>query len=99
MRSGPTLACLVPFLAVLAGCASGGRYDAPGVGPFVPLNDQGLQRFLGDYPSPGPNAASEIRDPSGNIIPYPAGLDTFADAVVDYTIGSPAPLPEGQDPK
>src|SRR3954466_15303109 len=99
MRPLLTAALFAPFLGMLAGCAVGGPYDAPCVGRFVPVSDRALERMLGNYPSPGASPSNEIRDTLGNIVPAPKGLDTFADTVVAYEVGSPAPIAEGQDPE
>jgi len=96
MRS-PAPACLA--LLLLAGCAGRAHYDeATMQGRFIPRSEYELQRTIGSYPSPGANASSDIRDARGNVIPYPAGLSTFAGEVVAYDVGGPAPIPEGMDP-
>lgn len=97
MRTSPTLAALA-LVSLFTGCGGRSFYDG-GQGPFVPLSDQQLQHVLGKFPSPGANARSEIHDAEGNLVPYPAGLSTFADQVVAYEVGIPEPLPEGEDPK
>lgn len=99
MRPCPTFACLASLLFLFAGCAGGAPTHGAEEGRFVPASDRELQRMLGDYPSPGASAASEIRDTQGNVLPYPTGLTTFADQVVDYEAGVPAPIPEGEDPR
>jgi OmpA-OmpF porin, OOP family len=86
------------LLLLLAGCAGQARHGSAGEGRFVPPSDRELQRILGDYPSPGANASNEIRDAAGHALAYPSGLTTFADQVVDYSVGAPQPIPEGEDP-
>lgn len=97
----PRLRCTsLAFLLflLLTGCAGLARHGSAGEGRFVPASDRELQRILGDYPSPGANASSEIRDAQGHALPYPAGLTTFADQIIAYDVGAPEPIPEGEDP-
>ncbi len=64
----------------------------------MPASDQQLQELLGDYPSPGPNASTDIHDGAGNVVAFPRERAHFASRVIAYEVGTPAPLPEGQDP-
>jgi OmpA-OmpF porin, OOP family len=85
---------LFPALLLLAsGC---GASDA---GRFVPATDRQLQQLLGDYPSPGPNASNEVHDARGLVVAFPEARAHWASRVVAYEVGSPAPIPEGQDPQ
>ncbi|APR86632.1 Flagellar motor rotation protein MotB [Minicystis rosea] len=96
MRSA-SLACAVALLT--AGCLGRGRHGAIDESRFVAPDDQQLHLLLGDYPNPGPNASSDIHDTRGNVVPFPAARARFADEVVSYDVGAPAPVPEGQDPR
>jgi outer membrane protein OmpA-like peptidoglycan-associated protein len=91
---------LTPTLLALlvAGCLGQGRRGAIDTSPFVPRSDRELMALLGDYPSPGPNASNVIRDTSGAVVALPADRAHWADEVVSYVVGEPAPIPEGQDP-
>ena len=90
---------LLVCLAVVAGCLGQGRRGAIDARPFVPVSDGQLQEILGDYPSPGPNASDEVHDAQGAVVPFPSERAHFADEVVAYEVGTPAPIPEGQDPQ
>ena len=96
MLRASLFACTAALLA--AGCFGRGRHGAIDASPFVPSSDQELHLLLGDYPSPGPNASNQIRDVRGDVVTLPAGRAHFADEVVAYEVGEPAPIPEGQDP-
>jgi outer membrane protein OmpA-like peptidoglycan-associated protein len=74
-----------------------GRHGAIDSSRFVASNDAELQRMLGDYPSPGANASAEFRDSQGAVVHFPRERAHFAEEVIAYEIGRPAPLPEGQD--
>ena len=82
----------------LAACSATGRHGAIDASRFVPASDRQLQELLGDYPSPGISASAGFRDAEGNPVTFPRERAHFADRVVDYRVGTPAPLPEGQDP-
>jgi outer membrane protein OmpA-like peptidoglycan-associated protein len=84
------------FVLLVAGCA-GGRAGLADVGRPIWENDRELHDLLGDYPSPGPNASSEIHDAAGHVVAFPRERAHYADHVVAYEVGSPAPVPEGQD--
>jgi outer membrane protein OmpA-like peptidoglycan-associated protein len=95
----PRPALLAAFLAVHAcGCLGQGRRGAIDQSPFVAKSDQQLERLLGDYPNPGPNASDVFHDQRGAEVSFPKSRARFADRVVDYTVGDPAPVPEGQEP-
>jgi outer membrane protein OmpA-like peptidoglycan-associated protein len=89
---------LLAAVFLLAACAPTGRHGAIDASRFVPASDRQLQELLGDYPSPGPSPAGGFRDAEGNAIVFPRERAHFADRVVAYDVGTPAPLPEGQDP-
>jgi outer membrane protein OmpA-like peptidoglycan-associated protein len=84
-------AFLVGFALLTAGCFGPGRH-------FAPASDPELEQLLGDYPSPGPNASNDFRDAKGAVVAFPSERAHFADEVVSYVVGVPAPVPEGQDP-
>lgn len=91
---------LLPIAALLlTGCFGRGRYGAIDESRFVEKSDVELVRLLGDFPTPGPNASNEIRDVSGAIVAFPAERARFADEVVSYVVGEPAPIPEAQEPR
>jgi outer membrane protein OmpA-like peptidoglycan-associated protein len=95
----PRPALLAALLAVHAcGCLGQGRRGAIDQSPFVAKSDQQLEKLLGDYPNPGPNASDVFHDQRGAEVSFPASRARFADRVVDYTVGDPAPVPEGQEP-
>lgn len=101
MRHPALLACLA-CLAILPsgpGCLGQGRRGAIDASRFVAPSDGQLEQILGDYPSPGPNASSEIRDAQGAVVAFPSERAHYADEVVAYVVGVPAPIPEGQDPR
>ncbi len=89
---------LVLLALALAGCTAG-RHGAIDASRFVPLSDEELELRLGTYPNPGPSVSQNIVDGAGRVVPFPAARAHFADEVVDYRMGYPAPLPEGQDPR
>lgn len=81
----------------LAGCTSASGRVTDTMRPFVPSTDRQLYRELGDFPSPGPNTSSDIKDLQGNVVALPSkGLSSYADKVIDYQVGSPRPVPEGE---
>jgi outer membrane protein OmpA-like peptidoglycan-associated protein len=84
---------------LLAGCAAGGRRWVSDAPRFVPATDSQLQELLGDYPSPGPSPSTDFHDVGGNLVAFPRERAHFADRVVAYEVGSPDPVPEGQDPQ
>jgi outer membrane protein OmpA-like peptidoglycan-associated protein len=91
---------LLSVLVLLAsGCAARGRLGADEQGRFVPVPDKKLFELLGDYPNPGPNASNEIHDTAGHVVAFPEERAHWATEVVGYEVGSPAPLPEGQNPQ
>jgi OmpA-OmpF porin, OOP family len=93
---------LRPLLAsfvFLAACSRTGREGPVDGSRFVPPTDRQLELLLGDYPSPGPNASTDIQDTAGNVVVFPRERAHFASRVVAYEVGSPAPVPEGQDPQ
>ena len=63
------------------------------------MTDRQLELLLGDYPSPGPSPSADFHDAAGNVVAFPRERAHFASRVVAYDVGTPAPLPEGQDPK
>lgn len=89
---------LLTALLLASGCGASGRRGLFDDGRFVPKTDRELEQLLGDYPSPGPNASDEIHDAQGRVIAFPAERAHWASEVVAYEVGSPAPIPEGQDP-
>ena len=89
-----SLACSL----LLVGCSTRGRYGAIDASRFVPASDTQLHEILGDYPSPGPSPGDAILDAEGHVVPFPRERAHFATEVIAYEVGSPAPLPEGQDP-
>src|SRR5512146_623689 len=93
MRPAPLLACLAALLA--AGCFGRGRRGAIDESRFRPASDPELQNLLGDYPTPGPSPSDEIHDQHGAVVAFPADRARFADEVVAYEVGVPAPIPEG----
>lgn len=95
MRSLHLFACLAVLLST--GCFGRGRTGAIDQSRFVAKTDPELEQLLGGYASPGPNVSSDIYDTTGAIVPFPADRARFADEVVSYEVGSPAPVPEGQD--
>jgi outer membrane protein OmpA-like peptidoglycan-associated protein len=97
MLSARHLACLAALLAT--GCFGQGRRGAIDESRFRPKSDADLHLLLGDFPTPGPNASDEIHDKSGAVVPFPTDRAHFADEVVSYEVGVPAPIPEAQDPK
>lgn len=76
-----------------AGCAGGTTplLLAPSEDPFFYGHDSGA--FL------GPIEPIPVVDADGKEIRLPRGAASYADEVVDYHIGSPAPVEEGQNPK
>jgi OmpA-OmpF porin, OOP family len=92
-RSLPAIFAL-SVAALVAGCSR-----LPDVGHPVLENDRELHDLLGDYPSPGPNASTGFHDAAGNPVAFPKERAHYADRVVAYEVGSPAPIPEGQDPE
>jgi OOP family OmpA-OmpF porin len=92
MRPNPLLASLV----LLAACSAHGGFFA---NHFTPLSDEEVERILGDYPSPGPSASTGFLDQSGHPVAFPRERAHFADRVIAYQMGVPAPVPEGQDPR
>jgi len=89
---------LLAGFALLAACSRTGREGPVDGSRFVPKTDRQLQLLLGDYPSPGPSASVDFHDAAGNVIAFPRERAHFAGRVVAYDVGTPAPLPEGQDP-
>lgn len=97
MRTRPSL---LPALALLAaGCFGQGRRGAIDESAFVARSDEDLEMMLGGFATPGPNASSDVLDASGNVVAFPRDRAKFADEVVRYDVGAPAPIPEGQDPR
>lgn len=94
MRSARPLACLALLLA--AGCLGRGRRGPIDDSRFVADDDARLLMLLGDFPNPGPNASSDLHDTRGNVIPFPTAPVRYADEVVAYDVGVPAPIPEGR---
>jgi OmpA-OmpF porin, OOP family len=92
MRAAPLL-----LAALLTACSATGRHGAIDQSRFVPASDRQLELLLGDYPTPGPSPSAVFRDAAGNPVAFPRERAHFADRVVAYEVGSPAPLPEGQD--
>jgi outer membrane protein OmpA-like peptidoglycan-associated protein len=82
----------------LSACFPTGRHGPIDASRLEPVSDQKLYELLGDYPSPGPNAVTEIVDALGKPVAFPRERAHFAERVVAYEVGFPAPLPEGQDP-
>jgi OOP family OmpA-OmpF porin len=93
------LLLLALVLTAIGACAPSGRHGAIDASRFVARNDAELQELLGDYPSPGPNASTDIHDGAGNVVAFPRERAHFASRVVAYEVGVPAPVPEGQDPE
>jgi OmpA-OmpF porin, OOP family len=87
---------LVASFPLLFACGCHGALDGS---RFVPASDRQLEQLLGDFPSPGPSVSSEVHDAAGNVVAFPRERAHFASRVVAYEVGSPAPLPEGQDPR
>ena len=96
-RSLPALPALLAA-ALTAGCAAP-RRELADVGRPVFPTDRELHALLGDYPSPGPNASDGFRDALGNPVAFPKERAHYAERVVAYEVGVPAPIPEGQDPE
>jgi outer membrane protein OmpA-like peptidoglycan-associated protein len=92
MRSPLLLACLAALAAT--GCFARGEQARR-----LAQDERELIQLLGDYPSPGPNASNEIHDAQGHVVAFPTARAHFADEVVAYQVGVPAPVPEGQDPR
>jgi outer membrane protein OmpA-like peptidoglycan-associated protein len=90
------LAALLVLL--VGGCAPSGRHGAIDASRFVPKSDEALRELLGDYPSPGPSPSADIVDAQGHVVAFPRERAHFAQQVVDYHVGNPEPVPEGQDP-
>ena len=90
----------IPCLGALflAGCVASGRHGAIDSSRFVPKSDRQLERELGTYPSPGESVGQAIHDTHGAVVDYPVGRLSFAEEVVEYEVGGPAPVPEGQHP-
>ena len=77
-----------------AGCAGGGYTPLllpPSEDPFFFGHDSGA--FL------GPMEAIPDHDADGNPIRLPRGASSFADEVVEYRMGTPRPVEEGQNAK
>lgn len=85
--------------ALLAACAPTGRHGPIDASRFVPATDAQLQLLLGDFPNPGESPAATMHDAHGAVVAFPRERAHFADEVVAYEVGDPAPLPEGQDPR
>jgi outer membrane protein OmpA-like peptidoglycan-associated protein len=83
----------------LAACSPSGRHGPIDASRFVPSTDRELHELLGDFPSPGPSARHDILDENGKPVVFPKERAHYAERVVAYEVGRPAPLPEGQDPK
>jgi OmpA-OmpF porin, OOP family len=83
--------------ALLLGCANG-RHGAIDASRYQPMSDQQIFLELGSFPSPGPNPSKDIHDTSGNVVERPSEGLSFADQVVGYEPGIPAPILEGLDP-
>jgi OOP family OmpA-OmpF porin len=86
----------LPLAALLTACSA---HAGPFVDRFVPPSDRQLEQLLGDYPSPGPSVSTGFLDQAGHAVAFPRERAHFADRVVAYEVGVPAPLPEGQDPQ
>ncbi len=95
MRLQPLLASAL----LLAACSRTGRYGPIDGSRFVPQTDRQLQLILGDYPSPGASPTTDVHDAAGHVVAFPRERAHFATRVVAYEVGTPAPLPEGQDPQ
>lgn len=98
MRAAPRILAVL-LAAFCAACAPTGRRGLADVGHFEPKSDRQLQELLGDYPSPGPNPSTDFHDEGGKLVAFPRERAHFADRVVAYEVGSPEPVPEGQDPR
>lgn len=84
--------------ALLASCAPTGRHGPIDASRFVPASDRQLELLLGDYPTPGPSPSAGFHDALGREAAFARERAHFADRVIAYEVGSPEPLPEGQDP-
>jgi outer membrane protein OmpA-like peptidoglycan-associated protein len=91
------IAAVVAFL-LATGCSSAAVRGPFDTGRFVPASDQALHELLGDYPSPGPSAWTNMLDEGGKPVVFPKERAHFAERVVAYEVGVPAPIPEAQDP-
>lgn len=84
---------------LLSGCVATGRHGAIDGSRFVPKSDRQLERELGTYPSPGKSASALIHDTHGQLVGFPVGRLSFAAEVIEYEVGGPSPVPEGQHPE
>ncbi|MFO0760319.1 MAG: OmpA family protein [Byssovorax sp.] len=87
------------LVASIVGCVPSGRHGAIDASHFVPKSDRQLERELGSYPTPGQSVSQVIHDTHGAVVGYPVGRLSFAEEVIEYEVGGPAPIPEGQHPK
>jgi outer membrane protein OmpA-like peptidoglycan-associated protein len=88
------LAVLVPLLA-----ACGGQTPPAAMPPVSPhLSEAAIIEGLPSYQSPGPTLSEGLRDTTGHAASLPDGV-RFAESVVDYEPGSPAPAQVVADPR
>lgn len=64
-----------------------------------PLTPAQIQALLGDYPNPGPNISSIMRDTAGNIVAPPLDWRAFASELVIFEPGRPQAILEGSNPR
>ncbi len=80
---------------LLAGCSTRGLFSDHR--PLTAQDKRDFLELLGNYPSPGENASSEVHDPEGRVVEAPSGPLVYADQLISYEVGFPDPVPEGQD--
>lgn len=101
MRLAAPLLAALAALALLpaSGCARlAGRRGAIDASRYVPRTDAQLKAELGGYPSPGRTPSNDIHDALGHLVSPPTEMGAFADEVIAYEPGIPAPIPEAEDP-
>jgi outer membrane protein OmpA-like peptidoglycan-associated protein len=99
-HAAPLLAALAALALLPAmGCARfAGRRGAIDASRYVPRTDAQLRADLGGYPSPGHTPSNDIHDTLGHLVTPPTDMGAFADEVIAYEPGIPAPIPEAEDP-
>jgi OOP family OmpA-OmpF porin len=84
---------------LVAGCMPSGRHGAIDSSRFVAKSDRQLWRELGSHATPGPSVSQAIHDTHGAPVDFPVGRLAYAEEVIEYEVGGPAPIPEGQHPR
>lgn len=93
----PRAAAPILLLAcgALCGCA---RPRGPYGLAKHPYTQKQLEVMLGDWPNPGPNVDSAVRDAAGKVVAPPADLAAYAVELVAFLPGRPPAIIEGSNP-